>query len=251
MSVVQCRSCGLVYADPMPIPSALGQHYDIDPEAYWHDTASRDDGYMSEQIATYRRLHRGDRVLDIGAGLGDAMVALERDGFDVAGIEPSAAFRDAAIARGANPERLQLAAIEDADLPSGAFDWVAFGAVLEHLADPAGAIQRSLEWVADDGVVWIEVPSSNWLTNRLVRMAYRLQGLDYVSNISPMHPPFHLFEFTLESFRRHGERAGYVVAHEATHVADTYLPKPLSRPAAAWMARSGTGMQLEVWLRRG
>ena len=26
---------------------------------------------------------------------------------------------------------------------------------------------------------------------------YRLRGLDYVTNLSPMHEPFHLYEFTL------------------------------------------------------
>ena len=54
--------------------------------------------------------------------------------------------------------------------------------MLEHLPDPAGQIERVMTWLAPGGLLHLEVPSSDWLTSRLVNFAYRVQGLDYVTN---------------------------------------------------------------------
>jgi hypothetical protein len=54
----------------------------------------------------------------------------------------------------------------------------------------------------------------------------------------------------LVSFERHAERAGYEIASHRRLVGETYVPAPLRWPLAKMMARRGTGMQLEVWLRR-
>jgi SAM-dependent methyltransferase len=250
---MRCRSCGLVYANPMPLPADIGQHYDTDPSDYWKPEYFDDDpNYYAGQIAIFRRLWGRDGTpiaLDVGAGLGKAMRSLTARGFDAHGIEPSPAFRDAAIAQGGiTPDRITLGAVEEVDLPADTFDFVTFGAVLEHLADPAGMLERALGWMRPDGLLHAEVPSSDWLTTRLVNAAYRLQGLDYVTNLSPMHPPYHLYEFTARSFEAHAQRTGYAVALTRMLPGhDTFLPGP----DALWrrLMRNGRGMQLEVWLR--
>jgi hypothetical protein len=177
------------------------------------------------------------------------MRALTAAGFDTYGIEPGEAFRRAAIAHGVPEDRLALATVETANYEPGMFDFVTFGAVLEHLADPAGIIERVMGWLAPGGLIHAEVPSSDWLTSRIVNRTYRLQGLDYVTNLSPMHPPYHLYEFTLRSFEKNGAQAGYEVAFLRRMTGrDVFLPGP----ASAWrwlMSKTGTEMQLEVWLR--
>ena len=35
--VKQCRSCGLIFADPQPVPANLTDHYGLPPEDYWAD----------------------------------------------------------------------------------------------------------------------------------------------------------------------------------------------------------------------
>jgi ubiquinone/menaquinone biosynthesis C-methylase UbiE len=253
VSVVRCLVCGLIYSDPQPIPIDTAQLYAVDPAEYWQSEYFTDDSdYFDGQIATFRRLWTGGgqpTALDIGAGIGKAMNALQRAGIEATGIEVSDSFRMAALANGIAPDRLHLCSVEDADLPTAGFDLVTFGAVLEHLPDPAGAIERSLAWTARGGLIHIEVPSARWLTSRLTRLAYRLQGLDYVPHISPMHTPYHLYEFTLDAFAEHGRRAGYVVEFHTVYVAQTYLPRLLAPLATRYMRRTKTGMQLEVWLR--
>lgn len=249
-TVMRCRSCGLVFSNPLPIPSDLGDHYDVDPDSYWQPRYLEGVGDLEPLVATFRSLWNGDRTpvaLDVGAGIGKGMRNLTAAGFDTYGLEPSPAFHRMAVEHGTDPERLVLSSVEEADYPA-MFDLVTFGAVLEHLPDPAGAIERAMTWLAPGGVVQGEVPSSDWLTSRFVNLAYRAQGLDYVTNLSPMHPPFHLYEFTPASFEAHARRNGHTVALvQPMAGVDTFLPGP-DRLWRRLMLATGTGMQLGVWL---
>jgi SAM-dependent methyltransferase len=255
VSVKKCTTCRLVFADPQPIPENFDAHYGA-PQDYW-TTGQLEDGddYFASEIATAKRLlhfREGMRALDIGAGLGKAMRRLSSAGFDTYGLEPSAAFRKAALAKdGVAEDRLALAAVEDAEYPAGQFDFITFGAVLEHLHSPSRALERALSWLKPGGVIQAEVPSSRWLISRLVNTYYRLCGTLLVTNISPMHVPFHLFEFSLRSFELHGRRAGYEIAERRFMVCSIpHVPGLLRAPLRWWMERTGTGMQLEVYLRK-
>ncbi len=253
-TVVKCRGCGLIYSNPRPIPESVAEHYDRPPEDYWAEGYfRRGDGYFTDEINAFEQLWQGrgrPRALDVGAGIGIGMAALADHGCETFGLEPSAPFRDRAIANDIPADRLQLATLEEAEYEPASFDLISFAAVLEHLHDPAAALERALGWLAADGLIHVEVPSTRWLMSRALNTVYRLQGLDYVTNLSPMHPPYHLYEFTPEAFCRHGERARYEVAlHRILDYSPTYLPKPLEAPALRLMNATGTNMQLQVWLR--
>ncbi len=146
-TVMRCESCGLVYSNPRPIPQQLEQHYDREPETYWassHFSAQPD--HFGHEMETFSHLWDGGgrkpRALDIGAGFGRTMTALACRGFEAFGLEPSPGFRRRALKIGIDPGRLQLGSLESADYEGGAFDLVTFGAVLEHLQDPATSITR-------------------------------------------------------------------------------------------------------------
>ncbi|GAC1474963.1 MAG: hypothetical protein NVSMB9_26390 [Isosphaeraceae bacterium] len=260
-SIFRCRACGLLYPNPMPVPESLGQHYDVAPEDYWNESYFRvEPDHFAGQISTFRRLFEGRRdtsqtysALDIGAGIGKAMIALEQAGFDTYGIEPSASFRRAAIERmRVKEKRLQLASVEDADYPDASFEFINFAAVVEHLADPAIALRKSVKWLKPGGLMYVEVPSSAFLLSRLVRLFYRLTlAGEYVINTCPMHVPYHLYEFGLESFNRHGARAGYSVAFHEFFPCAGYMPRCIIGPFNTVMRWTNTGMQLAVWLKRG
>ncbi len=254
-TVQRCAGCGLVFANPMPVPHDLDSHYGIPPEAYWEPAdLSPSADYFADQILQFHQLYQrrgGLTALDIGAGAGKAMVSLEAAGFTTFGLEPSASFHHHAVSRtGVAPERLSLGRIEDAAFDDGQFDLVTFGAVLEHLPDPAAAIERALSWARAGGLIHIEVPSSDWLMTRLIDFAYRIQRLDYTSHLSPLHIPFHLFEFTARSFERHAARTGYELALCRRHVAQTFAPRWADTVLVPLMRATHTGLQLEVWLRK-
>jgi SAM-dependent methyltransferase len=236
------------------VPQSLAQHYDRPPEEYWLPSYFEGQaGYFEAHADRFRRLWNGSgvpRALDVGAGLGKAMAALERCGFETYGIEPSTVFRERAIANGIDRDRLRPGSVEDADFEEGSFDFVTFGAVLEHLQDPAAALTNAVRWLTPGGLIHVEVPSANWLIARLLNLANRVRGFDYVTNLSPMHPPYHLYEFTLDSFLQHGRRASYRVADHRFYAPTTLLPRPAIRLMHGVMNATNTGMVIEVWLDR-
>ncbi|MGY6552430.1 MAG: class I SAM-dependent methyltransferase [Erythrobacter sp.] len=256
VTICQCSDCRLLFPQPLPIPSRIEDHYGVPPEDYWSSHRFDDDpDYFQQQVATAKRLldfKLKMNALDIGAGLGKAMVALERAGFEVYGIEPSQSFREAALKRtGLPPERIQCEMLEEADFPANHFDFITFGAVLEHLYDPGHAIETALQWLKPGGVIQIEVPSSNWLIEKIVNAAYRTLGTNFVSNLSPMHSPYHLYAFTRRSFEKHGQRVGYTITESYVEVCTLYhVPKLMQPLLRKWMKVRDTGMQLTVWLRK-
>ncbi len=254
-TVAKCSKCGLIYSNPQPVPFDLQDHYGVPPENYWQNNYfSIDDNYFKGEIDRLKKLieiEEGMKCLDIGAGLGKAMIALSKAGFDAYGFEPSKPFYERAIGKmEISPEKLKLGMIEDIEYPESYFDFISFGAVLEHLYDPSDSITKAMKWLKPKGIIHIEIPSSDWLVNKIINFYYRLARTDYVGNISPMHTPFHLYEFGLKSFMEHAKLNDYEIALHEYFVCKTYMPKIVDYIIKPYMEWTNTGMQLCVWLRK-
>lgn len=225
-------------------------------EEYWTDARSKAP-LSPELVARFRALRRRfayDRpsVLDVGVGSGFSARALIEAGFDFQGFEPIPQFRELALeSLGLEPDRILLGGVETADYPDGSFDLVNFGAVLEHLYEPGEALSKAVRWLRPNGLIVLEVPSANWLIGRLINFYYRCRLTSLVTNTSPMHSPFHLYEFTPQSFSCHGERCGYVVDECRIAVGrDPNLPVAIQRLLRPIMRLTGTGLILEMILRK-
>lgn len=254
-TVVKCRHCGLIYSKPQPVPFDLHDHYGIPPEEYWGEQHFIvDESYFQAEIATAKKLidfKEGMKSLDIGAGLGKAMIALQKAGFESHGFEASKPFYERAVSKmGISPDKLKQQMLENADYPDDNFDFITFGAVLEHLYDPSESITKAMKWLKPGGVMQIEVPSSDWLIAKIINLFYWLKRTDYVSNLSPMHEPFHLYEFGLKSFQQHASKYGYELAFHEYYVCQTYMPRIADFLLKPYMKWTNTGMQLCVWLRK-
>lgn len=254
-TICKCNNCGLIYSNPQPIPLNLQAHYGIPPENYWkNEVFTINDNYRKGVIERLKNLidfREGMKFLDIGAGLGKAMIVLSKAGFDAYGFEPSRLFYEKAIEQmGVNPEKLKLGMIEDVEYPEDYFDFISFGAVLEHLYDPSDSIIKAMKWLKPKGVIHIEVPSSDWFVNKIINLYYQVRGTDYVANTSPMHSPFHLYEFGLKSFTKHAQLNSYEIAFYEFYVCQTYMPKIVDYFIKPYMKSTNKGMQLCVWLRK-
>ena len=256
VTVCRCAQCGLIFADPQPIPRSISDHYNLPPEGYWRSVSfDPAPGYFEREVRTALRLlgfREGLKAIDVGIGLGKATRVMRDAGFDVHGLEPSEPFfRKAMSLLGADDTRFQHATIEEAKFDQGAFDFISFGAVLEHLYNPSGALAKAMSWLKPNGVVFAEVPNSNHLVSRIINTYYRFVGTNFITNTSPMHVPYHLFEFAPDSFRKNGKRAGYALVEYSIEVASIYnIPRLLHPLLRTVMSRSETGMQLTVWLRK-
>lgn len=254
-TIMKCRNCDLVFSNPQPVPFDIQDHYGVPPENYWKEEYFViDDNYFKNEISKLKTLikfERGMKSLDIGAGLGKQMIALKHAGFDAHGFEASRQFYERAIYKmGIDTNKLRLGQIETIEYPENHFDFISFGAVLEHLYNPSDSILKALKWVKSNGIIHIEVPSSKWLTARTVNLFYRLSLTDYVGNLSPMHEPYHLHEFGLKSFINHAKTHNYEVVDTEYYVCETYMPMILNFILIPYMKLTNKGMQLCVWLRK-
>jgi ubiquinone/menaquinone biosynthesis C-methylase UbiE len=255
-SVIKCVDCGLIYSNPLPIPANVQDHYGVPPEDYWQESYfSVDENYFESQIVTAQKLLCNKpraKALDIGAGLGKCMLALEKAGFEAFGLEPSVEFREKAITKmGIDAEKLKLGMLEEVEYPSEFFDFITFGAVLEHLYNPSESITKTLNWLKPMGVMHIEVPSSDYLIPKLMNFYYKLRGTNYVNNISPMHVPFHLYEFGYDSFAENSKINNYEIVFHQYYVCEIYhIPKIFHSLLTSYMRKANKGMQLEIWLRK-
>jgi ubiquinone/menaquinone biosynthesis C-methylase UbiE len=253
--ICKCTHCGLIYSNPQPIPVDIQDHYGVPPEDYWtEDYFKIDPGYYSSDIKKLKDLVEfkpGMRSLDIGAGIGTMMIALENHGFDSFGFEPSEPFFERAISKmGISKEKLKLGMIEEVDYPENHFDVIYFGAVLEHLYDPSAALTKALGWLKPGGIIQIQVPSSDWLIGKIINFYYRLRRMNYVGNLSPMHEPYHLHEFSLNTFKKHAETHNYQIALSQYYICQTFMPKIFDGMLKKYMKWTNTGMEVGVWLRK-
>jgi len=261
VSIMRCKKCELIFSNPQPIPNSIQDHYGIPAADYWKPQYFDIDlNYFASPIKKARELLNSTQLsapesikaLDVGAGLGKAMIAMNSAGFDIYGLEPSETFREMAISKmKIDAEKLKLGGVEDLDYPKESFDFITFGAVLEHLYHPAENLRKATEWLKPGGIIHAEIPSSNWLISKLLNLYYSLKGTNYVSNLSPMHVPFHLYEFSEKSFGNFAEKNNLEIAYYKVEVCTPYhIPKVL-HPIFKWyMGLTKSGLQLIIYLRK-
>ncbi|MCC7402032.1 MAG: class I SAM-dependent methyltransferase [Chitinophagaceae bacterium] len=256
VSVFKCSNCGLIYSNPQPIPLSLQDHYGIPPESYWREEYFKiDTQYFSGEIFRLKKLKNftpGMKALDVGAGIGKCMIALENAGFDTYGFEPSKPFYERAISgMHINEKKLKLGTIEEVEYDDNFFDFISFGAVFEHLYHPAASLEKAFRWLKPGGIIQMEIPSSRYSISKLINLYFRLKGTNYVTNLSPMHRPFHLYEFDLMSFQELSKRVGFkILFHEYYVCRIDHFPKIMHSLLKKYMKLTNTGMQLAVWLTK-
>jgi len=256
VSIQKCRQCGLIYSNPLPIPNNIGDHYKMPPESYWREGYFQaDDTYFFNEISTFKKFvnfKSGMKALDVGAGIGKAMLSLQSAGFDAYGFEPAEPFYKRAIEKmGIDPQKLKLGMIENLEYEPSKFDFINFGAVLEHLYHPSENLTKALTWLKPGGLIHLEVPSAKYLMARVINLYYRLRGTNYTAHLSPMHSPFHLYEFQIDSFFELGKKLGFEVVSYEYEVCDILNFPRITHPIFKKIMKvTKTGMQLKVWLRK-
>ena len=256
VTIQKCSNCNLIYSNPQPIPFDIQDHYGTPPEEYWKsEYFTWKESYFSRQINEVKSLldfKEGMKALDIGAGLGKAMLSLKNAGFDAYGLEPSIPFHERAISKmKIDPNKLKFGTVEALDYDKHSFDFITFGAVFEHLYEPSECLKKALNWLKPNGIIHIEVPSSEWFIPKIMNFYYKLIGTNYVTNLSPMHSPFHLHEFDSKSFEALSRQLNFSIAKKRYDVGTIYHVPAFLHPFLRWyMKKTDKGMQLTIYLRR-
>jgi 2-polyprenyl-3-methyl-5-hydroxy-6-metoxy-1,4-benzoquinol methylase len=245
----------------MPVPlGGLEQHYDVDTDEYFqhHD---RDLKYTSAHtfLAEAAELcGRKGRLLDIGVGRGELLRAAVEDGWEAVGIEPSAKFAE--HAREYSGAKVISTSIEKCSLERESFDVVVLGAVLEHLYQPDETIREIARILRRGGALFVDVPNEAGLYFRLGNLYEHLRGRNWVVNLAPTFPPFHVFGFTPRALRTLLRKHGLVPARWRVYPGRSMVPsgnglmgsleQVAARGVTAISKLGSLGTYIEAWAIR-
>jgi 2-polyprenyl-3-methyl-5-hydroxy-6-metoxy-1,4-benzoquinol methylase len=140
------------------------------------EARSRERAGIAARLLAAHGLAAG-RVLDVGCGPGWSLEVLRQAGYTLLGVDVAEAAVAAARARGFEVRRVDLEAAAAGEvLPGGepACDAAVALEVLEHLSDPAAALEKVFACVKPGGPVVVSLPNEVHLIARLAMLAGRL-----------------------------------------------------------------------------
>jgi SAM-dependent methyltransferase len=199
--VVRCRRCQLIRTNPRPTMAAIGAYY---PDLYgpYHRSDNRPTpaarGLAAVREQWQRRLRldgtrellpphlEPGRALEVGCASGGFLLKLQRRGWRVEGIEPSASAAERAAAQGL---RVHVGPIETAPEQEQKLDLVVASHSLEHLHQPVDSLRRLRSWARPGALLSCAVPDAGSLLFRRFGAAW------YDADL-----PRHLFHFTPATF---------------------------------------------------
>ncbi len=196
--IVQCNSCTFRFTQDAPTLEDIGEYYKSE-DYISHTNTSKgliNQLYQKVRVRTmkqkagivqkYSGLRTGN-LLDIGCGTGTFLHTMQRQGWNVSGLEPDSDAREVArIEYGihANPSHLLFS------LDPGGFNAITLWHVLEHVHSLHEYIDQLKILLAKEGVLFIAVP--NYTTKDAKVYEKYWAGYDV---------PRHLYHFSPQSMQ--------------------------------------------------
>lgn len=168
--IVSCTNCGLHFTNPRPAAQEIGKYYESKDYISHSKTKKgvvNKIYHLAKNISLKRKLklisslNPKDRtLLDIGCGAGDFLKEASLNGWQVTGIEPHKATREAAnIAHGITIHDENI--LQNADFQS--FSIITLWHVLEHVHNLKNRISEIHRHLSEDGHLIIAVPNfTSW-----------------------------------------------------------------------------------------
>jgi len=197
--IVQCRQCGLVYTDPRQNGEHIIETYQaVEDPLYLEEREGRILTF-EHHVKPLERLTgppNGRSLLDVGCYTGVFVEIAASHGWDVWGVEPS---RWAVGEANRRSLHVLQGTLETADLPEAYFDVVTMWDVIEHLADPIGALQHVHRLLKPGGLVVLHTIDIDSLFARLLGARW------------PWLMEMHLYYFSRRTLRVMLEKCGFRV----------------------------------------
>jgi len=173
--VLECRGCGLQFAEVYPEMGEADSEIYGDP--YFAGTIAlrpAREKIFAELLEEIESVSGGKgRLLDVGCGDGMLLEVAARVGWEVEGTDiATAAVRYARDERGLTVHK---GAIEDLSLEPGSYDVVVLNHSLEHVRNPRATLVRVRELLRTEGVARIEVPNLSSLSARVQNLQSRFR----------------------------------------------------------------------------
>ena len=127
-------------------------------------------------------------LLDVGCSNGDFLVAVKKEGLEVAGVELNPRTGKQAQSRGLN---VKVGTLTEAHYESEKFDVVHLGDVIEHVPDPRALIQECKRTLKHSGQLIISTPNTDCFWAHVTLWLYKMFNIPWATAT----PPHHLFLF--------------------------------------------------------
>ncbi|MGD8628531.1 MAG: class I SAM-dependent methyltransferase [bacterium] len=233
----KCDTCKLVNLD-----LSQGMDQAKYTEAYVDPTDMNEKQNMFQK-ATYdfirSRLRGRGRLLDIGCGNGRLLLEAFNDGWQVEGLELSAAYAEAI--RSELGIEVAVTDLFDFDIPEERFVLVVMRHVLEHIPDSIAALRKIRDLLAPGGSAVLEFPNIEAPRLRWKRFL-RNRGI-YRKRYRDGYSPGHCNEFCRDSFSYLLDKTGFRLAEW-----QTYSSSPMLNPL---YGLTGTGATVRALIQKG
>jgi 2-polyprenyl-3-methyl-5-hydroxy-6-metoxy-1,4-benzoquinol methylase len=143
----------------------------------------------------YLPAHPGGRLLDVGCGSGEWLLAMQQRGWQVEGVDFDENAVKIAVQRGL---RVHCNSLEQHGFPDNYFDAVTSNHLIEHVPDPVQLLTECVRILKPGGKLVILTPNNASFTHLVFKQDWR--GLE---------PPRHLHIFSMPSMQRALAMAGF------------------------------------------
>jgi SAM-dependent methyltransferase len=163
--VVACGVCGFMYADALPEPAVFDRYYremskhEPDAGRAVMPSYQRDNTDLVARSFAERLPWRDARVLDVGVGSGETLLALRDLGYtNLTGLDPSP--RTASVVQGRYGLRILNTTVSMLATCTERFDVILLSGVLEHLRDLRPTVGLLKTLLSEHGRMCIAVPDA-------------------------------------------------------------------------------------------
>jgi 2-polyprenyl-3-methyl-5-hydroxy-6-metoxy-1,4-benzoquinol methylase len=194
-TLVRCPACTLVWLSHPPKPERMGEHYTDDYHRLISGAGETASHRWKHRKAALIQYKQGGSLLDLGCSAGSFLKSMKGNGWQLHGIEMSAAC--ARTAQEASGAEVFAGDILDAPFPPESFDLITCFDVLEHLYEPLPVMAKVMEWLKPGGIFYVLVPNIESAELRL-----------FGSYWAGLELPRHLFHYSPASLRQLAKLVG-------------------------------------------
>ncbi len=216
----KCSGCGFVITNPRPDINSIGEFYKS--EKYISHTggskAILDKIYLQARKLTLRWKHKlitnyknSGHLLDYGCGTGEFLNHMQKNGWEITGVEPSDSARKKANEITKSFINSSLIEIDRK------FDIITLWHVLEHVHDLNEKIKSLKKLLKEDGIIFIAVPNHE-----------SVDAIHYKNNWAGYDVPRHIWHFSKSNMHQLLQNHGLTLAKTEPMKLDAFYVSLLS-----------------------
>ena len=230
MSVVICKSCGLVQTNPRMDENSYSEFYNDEYRPLYNGSLTVDENFINEQVdkgeIIYKVLNKYNilskkhinRILEVGCSSGGILHIFNKNKFEVLGID----LNHDHVTKGKNIFGIDLRTTTIKNiLEEPKFDLILYADVFEHICDPIKELNMIHQLLSDKGFLVLMVPGIKNL-----KYSYKCDFLKYLQNA-------HIHHFSLTSLdnllnmaafdRIHGDEGIFAVYTKRNQKRDYFI----------------------------